>query len=71
MSPNEEVQALQILGGWMGWDVSVADLLDRHQPGESVSRLTSLAFRLGTPPGDALTCLDLVGTRGHSAPRHT
>ena len=40
----EDVQALQILGGWMGWDVSVADLLDRHQPGEQTPSGTRITF---------------------------
>ena len=40
----EEVEALQILGGWMGWDMGVADLLNRYQPGEQTTSGTHITF---------------------------
>lgn len=36
---RKAVQALQILGGWMGRDVGVAHLLSRHRPGEQTPLL--------------------------------
>ena len=61
----EEVQALQILGGWMGWDMGVADLLDRHQPGEQTTSGTRITFS-----GSTQSSVSQPGIRGHMGSTH-
>ena len=61
----EEVQALQILGGWMGWDMGVADLLDRHQPGEQTTSGTRITFS-----GSTQSSVSQPGIWGHMGSTH-
>lgn len=62
----EEVQALQILRGWMGWDMGVADLLDRHQPGEQTTSGTRITFSGSTQ--SSVSQPGIWGTHGQHSP---